>query len=181
MKLTRKLAIMGMFSAIAFVLSCLGNLLPIRFAGFLNYDPKDVMIVIAGFALGPLATIAISLVVSLVEMIFISSTGIIGFLMNVISSVCFALIPALLYKKNRCFKSAIIGLIIGCAVTTLMMLLWNYFVTPFYMEIPREAIAQMLLPVFLPFNLLKTGANAIIVVLIYKPISRALKHLSILE
>ena len=181
MKLTRKIAIMGMFSAIAFVMSAVGNLVPVRVAGFLNYDPKDAIIVMAGFALGPLATVIISVVVSFLEMAFISSTGIIGCLMNILSSVAFALIPALFYKRKRKFLSALVGLLIGCVVTTGSMLLWNYFVTPFYMHVPQEAVAGMLLPVFLPFNLLKSVANSILVVLIYKPMVKALRKIFVLE
>ncbi len=180
-KLTRKIAIIGMFSAIAFVLSAVGNLVPIRIAGFLSYDPKDAIIVIAGFALGPVATIAISVVVSFLEMAFISSTGIIGCLMNILSSVAFALIPALFYKKKRSFPSALVGLILGCIITTASMLLWNYFVTPHYMGVPQEVVAQMLLPTFLPFNLGKSVANSVIVVLIYKPTVKALRKMSVLE
>lgn len=170
-----------MFSAIAFVLSAVGNLVPIRVAGFLNYDPKDAIIVIAGFALGPLATIAISVVVSFLEMAFISSTGIIGCLMNILSSVAFALIPALFYKKKRTFPSALLGLVLGCIVTTGSMLLWNYFITPHYMGIPQQAVAEMLLPVFLPFNLGKSVANSVLVMLIYKPMVKALRKISVLE
>lgn len=181
MKLTKKIAVLGMFSAIAFVLSAVGNLVPIRVAGFLNYDPKDAIIVMAGFALGPLATVIISVVVSFLEMAFISTTGIIGCLMNILSSVAFALIPAIFYKIKRSFPSALLGLLVGCIVTTGSMLLWNYFVTPFYMHVPQEAVAQMLLPVFLPFNLGKSVANSVIVMLIYKPMVKALRNISVLE
>lgn len=181
MKLTKKIAVLGMFSAIAFVLSAVGNLVPIRVAGFLNYDPKDAIIVMAGFALGPLATVIISVVVSFLEMAFISTTGIIGCLMNILSSVAFALIPAIFYKIKRSFSSALLGLLVGCIVTTGSMLLWNYFVTPFYMQVPQEAVAQMLLPVFLPFNFGKSVANSVIVMLIYKPMVKALRNISVLE
>ena len=40
------------------------------------------------------------------------------------------------------------------------MLLWNIIFTPMYMGVPRAAVIEMLLPVFLPFNLLKGSLNA---------------------
>ena len=43
------------------------------------------------------------------------------------------------------------------------------------MGYPREAVAEMLLPVFLPFNLLKGGLNASITFLLYKPVVTALR------
>ena len=39
----------------------------------------------------------------------------------------------------------------------------------------REVVAEMLLPVFLPFNLLKGGLNASITFLLYKPVITALR------
>lgn len=48
-------------------------------------------------------------------------------------------------------------------------------VTPLYMGYPREAVVELLLPAFLPFNLLKGGLNASITFLLYKPIVTALR------
>ena len=49
------------------------------------------------------------------------------------------------------------------------------------MGYPREAVAAMLVPVFLPFNLIKGALNAAIAMLIYKPISRALRRAGLME
>lgn len=176
----KQIAAAGVFCAFAFALTNLGNIIPIRFAGFLSFDPKDAMIVMAGFAIGPWAAVGITFACALLELITISTTGIIGFVMNVISSLCFALVPAILYKKNRSFKSAIIGLAISSAVTVAAMLLWNALITPLYMKVPREAVLDMLLPVFLPFNLLKCLINTSIVVFFYKHIMKALRKIKLI-
>ena len=55
------------------------------------------------------------------------------------------------------------------------MLLWNYLITPIYMGMPRAAVADLLVPVFLPFNLSKYALNAAITMLIYKPVVTALR------
>ena len=55
------------------------------------------------------------------------------------------------------------------------MLLWNYLITPIYMGVDREIVVSMLLPGFLPFNLLKGGLNSALTLLLYKPISAALR------
>lgn len=52
----------------------------------------------------------------------------------------------------------------------LVMMLWNYLVAPLYMGIPREEVVKLLLPAFLPFNLIKGGLNAAITMLLYKPV-----------
>ena len=61
------------------------------------------------------------------------------------------------------------------------MLLWNYLITPLYMGLTREAVAAMLLPVFLPYNLLKCAMNAALTMLIYKPLVNALRRANLLE
>ncbi len=177
---TKNIVMLGLFSAIAFIFTNIGNLIPIRFAGFLSFDPKDAIIVIAGFALGPFATILISLAVAFLEMITISSTGIIGFVMNIIASVGYAFIPALVYKTTRTFKSAIFSLCFSSAVTVGLMLLWNFLITPVYMHVSRDVVEAMLLPVFLPFNLLKCLMNTALVALLYKPFVRILRKIKLL-
>ena len=61
------------------------------------------------------------------------------------------------------------------------MMLWNYLIAPIYMGYPREAIAELLLPAFLPFNLIKGGLNAAITMLLYKPVVTALRHSNLIE
>ena len=57
------------------------------------------------------------------------------------------------------------------------MLFWNYLVAPIYMGYPRQAVAQLLLSVFLPFNLIKGGVNAALTLLLYRPLTAALSPL----
>lgn len=175
---TKKLVTIGMLCAIAFVVVAF---IRIPVVMFLKYEPKDVIITIGGFMLGPVASFAISAVVSLVEMVTISDTGIIGCVMNLISSCGFCCTAAYIYKKRHTMSGAVIGLIAGGVIMTALMLLWNYLITPLYMGYPREAVAAMLLPVFLPFNLLKSALNAGITLLIYKPVVGALRKARLIE
>ena len=71
---TRNMAVIAMFSAVSFVAVLISQIIP-TVAGFLSYDPKDAIIVIAGFIMGPMASVAISVLVSFIEMITISTTG----------------------------------------------------------------------------------------------------------
>ena len=174
---TRALVNLAVLSALAF-LSVFIFRIPV--VSFLKYEPKDVFIVLAGFLYGPTATVLMSVVVSVVEMFTISSTGIIGCVMNIISTVAFAGTASLIYHKHRTLTSAIVGLLIGVFLTTCVMLLWNYLITPLYMGYPREAVKAMLVPVFLPYNLIKYGLNMAIVLLLYKPFMLLLRQLHLL-
>ena len=44
------------------------------------------------------------------------------------------------------------------------------------MGVPVEVVDGMLLPIILPFNLIKAGVNSIITFAIYKTVSRHLIH-----
>ena len=170
----------AMFCAVSFIAVFIGKLVP-NIAGFLSYDPKDAVVVIAGFILGPAASAVIALIVSFMEMISISATGPYGFLMNFISTCAFAIPAAWYYKKHHNLKGAVVGLAVGVVFMTLCMVLWNYIVTPFYMGVPREQVAAMLVPVFLPFNLVKGGINAGLTLLMYKPVVNALRKAKLVE
>ena len=63
---------------------------------------------------------------------------------------------------------------------SVVMVLWNYIITPIYMGQPREAVAELLLPVFVPFNLLKAGLNTALTLLLYKPVNTALRRAGLL-
>jgi len=177
---THRLTLMAMFAALAYIIMAVGRI-PISSVDFLKYDPKDVILVIGGFILGPMPGLAITLVVALIEMVTVSSTGPIGFLMNFLSSAAFLWPAAALYKRRHTLRGATAGLAVGVLLMTALMLMWNYFITPYYMGYPREAVAAMLVPVFLPFNLIKGGLNAAITMLVYKPVSRALKKSGLVQ
>lgn len=174
---TRKMVIMAVFCALAYI-SVFVIRIPV--VSFLSYEPKDVIIVTGGFLFGPAAAALISLVVSLIELVTISDTGIIGAVMNVISTCAFVVPAAFIYKKSRTMKGAVLGLLCGILLMTVMMLLWNYLITPLYMGVPRDAVVAMLPTVFLPFNLLKGFINGTLTLLIYKPLVNALRKGSML-
>ena len=168
----KEMVLIAMLAAIAYVIVAF---IRIPVVLFLKYEPKDVIITIGGFLLGPLAAFITSLVVSLVEMVSISDTGPIGALMNLLSTCSFACTAALFYKKRHTLSGAIWGLALGSVVMVAAMLLWNWLITPLYMGVARSAVEDMLIPMFLPFNLLKAGLNSALVLVLYKPLVTALR------
>ena len=170
----RYLAVMAMLIALSYVSVLLCEGIP-KVSGFLSYEPKDALIVIAGFLFGPLSAVIVSVLTSLLEMVTVSTTGFYGLLMNVVASCAFAVPAAWLYTRRRTQKGAVLGLLFGVLAMAAAMLAWNYIITPFYMGVPRETVAGMLASVFLPFNLIKGGINAGLTLLLYKPIVTALR------
>ena len=58
----------------------------------------------------------------------------------------------------------------------LVMMPANHVITPLFMGVPVDVVDALLLPVILPFNLLKAGVNALVTFLVYKTISRHIVH-----
>ena len=135
----KNMVILAMLTAISYVIVAL---IRIPVVAFLSYEPKDVVITIGGFLLGPTASFVISLLVSLLEMVTISETGPIGALMNLLSTCTFACTAAIIYKKKHTLGGAILALIGGTILMTIAMLLWNWHITPIYMGYPRDVVAS---------------------------------------
>ena len=182
---TKKITALAMITAVAFILAAFVRV-PVVL--FLRYDPKDVVIAIAGFIYGPGAALLVSVIVSTIQMFTVSQTGPIGWVMNVIASVAFCCTAAYIYKKNRTLKGAVYGLIAGLFLATSAMMLWNYLIAPIFMATGemtvREAreliVVPLLLPAFLPFNLISNGLNAAFTILLYKHVKRALQAANML-
>ncbi len=175
---TKKLTTIAMLCALAYIAVLVGRIPVIL---FLKYDPKDVIIVIGGFLFGPSVSLAVTLIVSVAQMFTISGTGILGCVMNVVSSCSFACTAALVYQKRHRLSGAVLGLLSGLICQVAVMMLWNYLIAPIYMGYPREAVAALLLPAFLPFNLIKGGLNAAITLLLYKPTVTVLRRSNLIE
>lgn len=169
---TRKITTIGMLCAVTYVIMAVGRIPVVM---FLKYDPSDVIVTLGGLIWGPMTSCIVSVVVASVEMVTVSSTGILGCIMNIVQTVSFACTASAIYRKKRTMSGAVIGLSVGCITSVLLMMLWNYLITPLYMGYSREAVAELLLPVFLPFNLLKSVLNAALTFVLYKPVITALR------
>lgn len=174
----KKMVLLAMLAAISYLLV---SLVRIPVVLFLKYEPKDVVITIGGFLFGPMASFAVSLVVSLLEMVMVSDTGPIGCVMNLLSTCSFACTAAFVYKRKHTLNGAIAGLAAGSVLMVAAMLLWNWLITPWYMGVDRATVEGMLLPAFLPFNLLKAGLNSALTLSLYKPLVTALRKIRLIE
>ncbi|MBO5305156.1 MAG: ECF transporter S component [Clostridia bacterium] len=179
----RKYLVLAMFTALAYI-----SLLVMKIGGiggFLTFDIKDAVITIAAMQFGPISAIVISLLVSFIEMITISGTGPWGFLMNFIGSAAFAALASAIYlympRVKKTLMGAVVGLVTAAVAMTGLMLVMNIFITPIYTHAPLEAIYDMMLPLLLPFNLIKAVANAAIVFVLYKPLCVALRKIHVMD
>ena len=168
---TKKIVSVGIFCAAAYIISfCF----PIK-VQFLTFDAKDAVIAIGGMFFGPLAALAMSVIVPLLEFLSFSETGIYGLIMNFLSSAAFSVTAAAVYKYKRRIGGAVLGLVTAVLTMVAVMMVANLLITPFYASIPRDTVAKMIPTLLLPFNATKATLNAALVLLLYKPFTRALR------
>jgi len=171
----RTMVTLAMLTAVGLAVTYLCKAIP-SVNGFLDFEFKGVVICIGGFTLGPAAAVILSVLIPVVEFFTFSGTGPVGLIMNIAATASFCCPACYIYKRRHTMNGAVVGLAVGTVSLTVVMVLWNYLLTPLYQGTPREVIASMLLPVFLPFNLTKGGLNMAATLLLYKPVVTALRR-----
>ncbi|MCD5415404.1 MAG: ECF transporter S component [Clostridiales bacterium] len=182
-----KVAILG---AIAFGVMLVQFPIPI-FPAFLKIDLSDVVALIGGFAIGPIAGVTVQLIKVLLHFVIRTSTGGVGELANFIIGASFVFPAAFIYHMKKDKKHALIGVFIGTVTMTVAGALANmYILIPFYANIlPIEVIINMgtiinsritdmpslVLYGITPFNIFKGVIISLVTMLIYKKISPLLK------
>lgn len=183
------MAKIGMLSALAMVLMLFE--IPLPFApSFYEIDFSEVPVMVGCFAIGPFAGALIELIKILLNFVITGTqTAGVGELANYIIG-CSLCVPAgLIYRRNRTRKNALIGMLTGTILMTLLGCVINaYLLLPTYaaaFHMPIESLVEMgtavnknitdlttfVLFAVAPFNLLKGVLVSAIVFLIYKKIS----------
>ncbi|MBQ9058847.1 MAG: ECF transporter S component [Atopobiaceae bacterium] len=169
---TRRIAITALFCALAAILTLFVEFPLLPSATFLKYDPSAIVALVAGFAFGP----ATGLIVSTIPYIphLATQSGLYGMVMAALATVALVLPASLIYKRDTTFGGAIKGMVVGAIVCIVVMIAANLIITPIYMGVPQQTAIDMIVPILLPFNLLKVVLNCVITALIYKPITNVL-------
>lgn len=165
-----------MLSALAVVLMFLIRFPLIPAAPFLEYDPGDVPALIAAFLFGPGAGVVVTLMVSLIQAMTVSAgSGWIGGLMHFVATGTMVTVAGIIYKRIHTFRGAIIALVVSSIAMTLVMIPLNLIFTTKFMNVPVDVVKTMLVPVIIPFNLIKAILNSALTVFVYKPVGRFLR------
>lgn len=192
----KKMALISILGALAAMLMIFMHF-PLPFMPpFMDFDLGCLPEMIGGFALGPLAAIAIIVIKLIIKLCFIStSTVFTGELQNFILSCAYVLPAVFIYRKHKSKKSAIIGMTVGTVLCALMAVLTNlYMIIPFYTNLMTgmsfQTVIEMCsainplikdavtLAIFgiIPFNLIKNGIVSILTLMLYKRISGLIKR-----
>ncbi len=190
----KTMAKIAILAVIAFVFMLLD--FPLWFTPpFLKFDISDVPSLIGAFALGPMAGVLVQLIKNLLKLFVAGTdTAVVGEIANFIVGSVFAYVAGLIYYREKTFKNAIIGLVVGVLAMTVAISIANYYVMiPFYSKaygLPLDTIIEMSTAVnkyvvdlktlivyaVVPFNLLKGAVSSLLTILLYKRISPILKN-----
>ncbi len=190
---TRKIAMIGMFSAIAAILMVFE--IPVPFApSFYKLDFGDLPALIGTFAFGPVAGVMIEFCKVLLKLLFKStSSAFVGDLANFVIGCSFLLPASAIYLVRKNKKHALIGAIVGTIVMTVFGTLLNaIYLLPKFAQMygmPLDAIVEMgsvinpainnvttfVIFAVAPLNLLKGGLVSLITILVYKKLSPIIK------
>ena len=174
---TRKLTVMAMLTALSVVLVWLVHFPLFPAASYLEYDPADIPILIGTFAYGPLCGLVLTLVAAGIQALTVSAaSGVYGFVMHVAATFALCLPAGILYQFRHTRGGATLGLACGTLCMAAVMMVANHFITPLFTGMPTAAVDALLLPITLPFNLLKAGINSVVTFFLYKPVSRYFIH-----
>lgn len=172
----KKMTTMAMLAALSLIFMLIIRFPIIPAAPYLEYEPADVPILIGGFVYGPVAGIIIAGVAALIQALTVSAaSGWVGFIMHIIATGTLVTVSATYYKCHKTHVGAIIGLALGCLAMTAIMIPTNLVISVNFWGMTLEAVKAIIIPILIPFNLIKSGVNSVIVLLIYKSIRKIIK------
>ena len=191
---TRKMAMIGMFSAIAMILHLFDFPLPFAPA-FYKLDFSELPILVGTFAFGPAAGVTMEFIKILLKL-FVkgTSTAFVGDLANFVIGCSFILPASAIYALHKSKKTAIAACVIGTAVLTLFGTAFNaVYLLPAFSKLygmPLESLLEMgsavnpraaggiinfVAACVAPLNLIKGASVSLVTLLIYKPLSPIIK------
>ena len=168
---TKRIAMYALFVALSMAVSFVEFPI-VPGVEWLKYDPSGIVSLVAGFAYGPAAAVIVS-VLGFLPHLFTNPWGT---LMAVLVALALSVPAALIYRRNKTRKGAVIGIIVGAIAALAMAIVGNMIVTPFYAHMTTAQVVALIVPALLPFNALKFTIHGVVTFLIYKPISNLLNR-----
>ncbi|HHW18496.1 MAG TPA: ECF transporter S component [Firmicutes bacterium] len=138
-------------------------------APYLLYSPGDLPTIVASVVFGPLSGIACAFINATLFAALTGQGGPWGALMHFIASGGMVAVIGWLDRKTA--KTSL-ALVAGILTRTALMIPMNLLVTPIYTGLPVSAVAKMIVPVVIPFNLIHAGINSVLAYPLLKVLPR---------
>ena len=187
---------LAMYSALAFVLYNIKFPLPFMFPSFLDIQISELPALIAGFSMGPISGCLVIIIKCLLKFP-LSSTFFVGEATDILLGMCFVLPSSLIYNSRKNKKTALLGLVAGSLLLTVMSIIINRFISVpllvktnkagwepllnmasslYDRDITKETFYKWYLGVgILPFNILRCFIVSAVTFFLYPRLKRPLK------
>ncbi len=176
----KRIALMGIFVALAFLVSLLSfSIFPASPVFFLELDFGNVFILLISFLLGPIEGVIVCVLKETIR-IMAGSTGGVGELANMLMTSAYILLPSIVYQYRKGIKTVAATLVGACLIGTAAALLVNRFITfPLFMGEQGAVVFAECFWLIASFNLIKTASIGVLTLLLYKRLSNFLKKIKI--
>ena len=155
-----------MFSALAFILMTTISIPIIPYAPYLRYEPSEVASIFIAVLFGPWAGVVVCFLKDLLYFFF-RAKSIFGPTADFFASGVFTFIIGAVYCKHRNKKSLIIAGILATIGRILIMIPINIVILWLQFGFTTSKALNMMLPIIIPFNSLKSIINFIAFYLIF--------------
>jgi riboflavin transporter FmnP len=155
---TKNIVFTGIFSSIAFVLMATITIPIMPSASFLRYDPSEIVSIIASVLLGPKIGVAVCFLKDILYLLF-RARSIFGPISDFIASSVFTFTIGIIYYMNKSKKSLIMGGVVATLARILIIIPLNIVILRLQFGLSINQVFDMLLPILIPFNFLKSIIN----------------------
>lgn len=174
----QRLTTAGVLAALSLVLMATVRFPIFPSAPFYEMEFSDVPILLCSSILGPVYSLITLFIVCLIQTLFFSSSsGIIGFVMHLVSSGLTILVVWFIRRKLNGIKGVLISDVLGVIVMTLIMIPMNMWMVSEFMGIDVKGFINGFLAVCIGFNLIKASVNLTIYSLISPIITKEFNKL----
>ena len=139
-------------------------------APFLKYDPSGIFCLLAGLMWGP----GTGCIVAALPWVFRLFTNPAGAAMSLAMGLVGVLVASLIHKAREGKAWLMVSLVVAVFASTLTAVVANMVVTPAYTGVPLETVLGMIVPIIIPFNLLKFSINSVVAGVVFSPLQKAL-------
>lgn len=165
---TKQLVVMALMCAIALLLSFIEfPLFPA--ASFLKLDFSLVPTTVVGFAYGAGPGLVVGLACAVAHAAITGNW--VGCLMSCIVAVVYIVPAAIIYRRMHTMRGGIVGLVVSTVCLVVGIIVANLIIDPLFYGMPFEAVAALVVPAILPFNVIKGVLVSALTLLVYKSIS----------
>lgn len=192
---TRKITMIGLFSAIAVILFLFEFPIPFIAPPFYELDFSEIPALVGAFAFGPVAGVMIELCKVLLKLVIKgTSTAFVGDLANFAVGCSLVLPASIIYMFKKTKKTAVLSCVAGSVFMTVFGTAFNgIYLLPAFSKLYGMDINVIIkmgteihssinnITTFVcfavaPMNIIKSVAASVVTLLIYKPLSPILKN-----